>query len=235
MIDVRPFASLGRFDTDWLAGRHHFSFGEYHDPARMGFGPLRVWNDDTFHPDGGFPMHGHRDMEIISYVRAGAISHQDHLGNKGRTEAGNVQVMTAGTGIRHSEYNYEAGDTLIFQIWIEPRETGLAPSWAARAFPAGDRAGQLVVLASGRDGDGDGEEPLPIHQDAALLAATLEAGQSVIHEFAPGRRAYLVPTRGALEINGVAVGERDGVAIAGEERIEIRAVGEGEIVLVDLP
>jgi redox-sensitive bicupin YhaK (pirin superfamily) len=233
MIDVRPFASLGRFEVDWLLGLHHFSFGEYHNPERMGFGPLRVWNDDTFHPEGGFPMHGHRDMEIISYVRTGAISHEDHLGNKGRTEAGNVQVMTAGTGIRHSEYNYEADDTLIFQIWIETRETGLTPSWAARAFPAGDRAGQLVVLASGRDGDGNG--PLPIHQDAALLAATLEAGQSVVHEFMPGRRAYLVPTRGALEINGVAVGERDGVAVADEERIEIRAVGTGEIVLVDLP
>ncbi len=233
MIDVRPFASLGRFDADWLVARHHFSFGDYHDPARMGFGPLRVWNDDTFRPKGGFPMHGHRDMEIISYVRTGAISHQDHLGNKGRTEAGNVQVMTAGTGIRHSEYNYEADDTLIFQIWIEPRERGLAPGWAARAFPAGDRAGQLVVLASGRDGDGEG--PLPIHQDAALLAATFEAGQSVVHEFTPGRRAYLVPTRGALEVNGVAVGERDGVAIAGEDDVAIRAVGEGEIVLVDLP
>lgn len=233
MIDVRPFASLGRFDTDWLSGRHHFSFAEYYDPTRMGFGPLRVWNDDTFRPDGGFPMHGHRDMEIISYVRTGAISHEDHLGNKGRTEAGNIQVMTAGTGIRHSEYNYEADDTQIFQIWIEPREGGLAPGWAARAFPTGDRAGQLVVLASGRAGDGD--DPLPIHQDAALLVATLEAGQSVVHKFAPGRRAYLVPTRGALEVNGVAVGERDGVAIADEDDATIHAVEECEIVLVDLP
>ena len=132
MIDLRPLASLGQFEIDWLSARHHFSFGHYMDPARMGVGHLRVWNDDTIAPGGGFERHGHRDMEIITYVRRGAITHRDHLGNEGRTEAGDVQVMSAGKGILHEEHNRESEPTEIFQIWIEPNQRGVAPRWEAR-------------------------------------------------------------------------------------------------------
>ena len=244
MIEIRTFDTLGRFDNDWLSARYHFSFADYHDPARMGFGPLRVWNDDTIQPGRGFDRHGHRDMEIITYVREGAISHEDHLGNRGRTEAGDVQVMSAGTGILHAEFNLEAEPTRIFQIWIEPSRTGVAPRWEKRRFPKGDRGGALVALASGRDGEraGETEEPegaLPIHQDAAILGATLAAGQSVTHRLDGGRRAYLVVARGAVEINGATTreraAERDGVTIGGEAEITIVAVADSEILLADLP
>jgi redox-sensitive bicupin YhaK (pirin superfamily) len=232
MIDLRPFDSLGRFDNDWLTARHHFSFGHYYDPRRMGVGPLRVWNDDTIRPGTGFDPHPHRDMEIITYVRAGAITHQDSQGNRGRTAAGDVQVMSAGTGILHAEYNLEDQPTQIFQIWIEPNRTGLAPAWAARPFPKGDRAGRLVALASGRAGD-DGA--LPIHQDAALFAATLAPGQTVRHDLAGGRRAYLVPARGRVTVDGVDVPARTGAAISDLDAIDIAADEESEVLLVDLP
>ncbi len=237
MIEIRPFAELGRFDNDWLSARYHFSFANYRDPARMGFGPLLVWNDDTIRPGRGFGRHGHRDMEIITYVREGAISHEDHLGNRGRTEAGDVQVMSAGTGILHAEHNLEAEPTRIFQIWIEPSRTGVAPRWEKRQFPKGDRGGALVALASGRNGNApEGPEgALPIHQDAAILGATLEAGQSVTHRLDGGRRAYLVVARGAVEINGTKAAERDGVTIGGEPEITIAAVADSEILLADLP
>jgi redox-sensitive bicupin YhaK (pirin superfamily) len=186
MIEVRPFESLGRYENDWLSARYHFSFGDYRDPARMGLGPLLVWNDDTIEPGRGFDMHGHRDMEIITYVRRGAITHQDHLGNQGRTEAGDVQVMSAGKGILHAEYNHETEPTQLFQIWIRPQVNRVAPRWEQRRFPAGERAGQLVALASGRDGD---EGALAIHQDAGVFGATLAARQSVSHALGPGRKA----------------------------------------------
>ncbi|MCH8037973.1 MAG: pirin family protein [Proteobacteria bacterium] len=236
MIDVQPFDALGRFDNDWLAARYHFSFAGYHDPARRGVGPLLVWNDDLVQPGRGFDPHGHRDMEIITYVREGAISHQDHLGNRGRTEAGDVQVMSAGRGIRHSEYNLEAGPTRIFQIWIEPSETGIEPRWAQRRFPKGARSGALVALASGRPGQAAGPDgALPIHQDAAILGATLDAGRSVSHRLDAGRRAYLVPARGRVRVNGVIAEARDGVTIAEETEITITALEDAEILLADLP
>ena len=236
MIEIRTFDRLGRFDNDWLSARYHFSFANYHDPARMGFGPLLVWNDDTIQPGRGFDRHGHRDMEIITYVREGAISHEDHLGNRGRTEAGDVQVMSAGTGILHAEHNLEAEPTRIFQIWIEPSRTGVAPRWEKRRFPKGDRSGTLVALASGRAGAPDSPDgALPIHQDAAILGATLEAGQRVTHRLDGGRRAYLVVARGAVEINGIAAAERDGVTISGEPEITIAALADSEILLADLP
>ncbi len=232
MIEVVPFDRLGRFDNDWLSARYHFSFAGYHDPARMGFGPLRVWNDDTIRPGSGFDMHGHRDMEIVTYVRRGAVTHEDHLGNRGRTEAGDVQAMSAGKGILHSELNLEEDDTQLFQIWIEPAEQGVAPRWETRAFPRADRAGRLVVLASGRKGDAGA---LRIHQDAALLGAFLRAGQTVEHGLASGRRAYLVPARGRIAVNGRTAGARDGVAVSGAERLVIEARAESEVVLADLP
>ena len=233
MIEVIPFAELGRFDNDWLSARYHFSFADYYNPRRMGLGPLRVWNDDTIRPGGGFPMHGHRDMEIITYVRRGAITHEDHLGSKGRTEAGSVQVMSAGTGIRHSEFNHEDEPTELFQIWIEPCEKDLEPGWATRPFPREDRAGKLVTLASGRPGDDP--EALPIRQDAAILGATVAAGEIIAHEFASGRKGYLVAARGRLEVNGMIIGPRDGCAITEAGAVTIRALDTSEIVLVDLP
>lgn len=232
MIELRPFDSLGTFRNEWLHARYHFSFSEYHDPRRMGWGLLRVWNDDTIRARSGFPLHGHRDMEIITYVRKGAISHEDSLGNRGRTAAGDVQVMSAGSGIRHAEFNQEDEDTLLFQIWIETAQKSVAPHWGTRRFPAGERAAKLVPLASGREGHGDA---LPIHQDAAILGATLAEGHEVVHPSA-GRRAYLVPSRGAVMVNGVAVDERSGAAIAEEKELRIKAVGgPAEIVLADVP
>jgi redox-sensitive bicupin YhaK (pirin superfamily) len=234
MIDVRSFDSLGKFRIDWLNASHHFSFGHYVDPKRMGFGALRVWNDDTIEPGTGFDPHPHRDMEIITYVRKGAITHMDRLGNQGRTEAGDVQVMSAGTGIVHAEYNQEPDQTQIFQIWIEPSGRGFEPRWDARQFPKGDRAGDLVVLASGRPQDAD-NGALSINQDAAVLGATIKAGQSVTHTLGAGRKAYLVAAVGAIEVNGVPARARDGVAIADEGSVVITATEEAEIVLVDVP
>lgn len=237
MIEHRPFNSLGQFEIGWLSARHHFSFGEYYDPRRMGWGKLRVWNDDTIQPGTGFPMHGHRDMEIITYVRRGAISHGDHLGNKGRTLAGDVQVMHAGTGIMHEEYNREDEITQIFQIWIEPAEYGVKPGWATRAFPKAGRTGDLVLLASGRASDAEpGEDgPLPLHQDAAVLAANLKAGQSVSYDSSPGRAVYLVPAVGCIEVNGQEAQARDALAIAEEGRLTITALEDSEILLADTP
>jgi len=235
MIDVRSFENLGRFDNDWLSARYHFSFAGYHDPARTGIGPLLVWNDDTVQPGRGFDMHGHRDMEIITYVRSGAITHRDHLGNEGRTEAGDVQVMSAGKGILHAEFNLEDEPTQIFQIWVTPNRTGLRPRWEQRRFPRAERAGALMPLASGRAGDPTGPGgALAIHQDAAILGATLLAGQRVTHHLEPGRRAYLVAARGRIEVNGVALNARDGVAVADESEIAIAALEESEVLLADL-
>lgn len=232
MIELRPKGDLGTHRSDWLESYFHFSFAEYRDPRRMGFGRLRVWNDDTIQPTTGFAMHGHRDMEIISYVRRGAIAHEDSLGNKGRTRAGNVQVMSAGTGIRHSEFNLEDDVSTLFQIWIEPSRMNVEPRWETREFPTGTGGDGLAVMASGRSGD-DGV--MRIHQDAALLCATVAAGDSVAHAFAADRCGYMVPARGSLTVNGVDVAARDGVAIWGEDRIVIEAREESEVVLVDLP
>ncbi len=234
MITPVPFDSLGRFDNDWLKARYHFSFAGYHDPARQGHGPLLVWNDDTIAPGRGFDLHGHRDMEIITYVREGAVTHHDHLGNEGRTVAGDLQVMSAGRGILHAEYNLEAGPTTLFQIWILPERTGLPPRWEQRSFPRGDCSGQLVPLASGRDGD-ILAGALMIHQDATLYGATLAAGETLEHALADGRRAYLVVARGAATVNGTPLGPRDGARIEAETRLTITATEETEILLADLP
>ncbi|HYD88041.1 MAG TPA: pirin family protein [Vitreimonas sp.] len=234
MIEKRPFDSLGRHDADWLAARYHFSFAGYHDPDRVHWGALRVWNDDTIQPKTGFPPHPHSDMEIITYVRSGAITHQDSMGNKGRTVAGDVQVMSAGSGVTHAEYNLEDEPTTIYQIWIIPKERGGKPFWGSAQFPKGDRAGALVTLASGFDKD-QAEGALPIRQDARVLAATLEPGQSVDYALTPGRHAYVALAKGEARVNGVTLGARDGAAITDEAGIRIEADGESEIVLVDAP
>jgi quercetin 2,3-dioxygenase len=236
MIDIRPFASLGAFRNQWLNARHHFSFGQYHDPARSGLGRLRVWNDDEIAPSSGFDPHPHREMEIITYVREGAITHRDSLGNEGRTEAGDVQVMHAGTGITHAEYNREDGSTRLFQIWIIPDRHGVAPGWASRHFPRpieGNGAGALEVLASGRAQDA-GTDALPLNADAAVLAGSLRKGQNVRIAMGPGRAAYLVPATGRLTVNGAEVATRDGVAVTGETELAITATEDAELVMADV-
>ncbi|MHA6493787.1 pirin family protein [Pseudomonas borbori] len=231
MIEVRPFADLGGAHHGWLNARHHFSFASYHDPRRMNWGQLRVWNDDEIAPATGFPTHGHRDMEIITYVRQGAITHKDNLGNQGRTEAGDVQVMSAGSGIAHSEYNLEDTTTQIFQIWIQPDQLGLPPSWGAKPFPKGERAGAFVTLASGFAQDVDA---LPIRAKARMAAATLRAGQSGEYRLDKTRKAYLVGASGSFEVNGIPANARDGVAISEVEAIRVTAIEDSEIVLVDV-
>jgi redox-sensitive bicupin YhaK (pirin superfamily) len=228
MIDIRPFNSLGHANHGWLDARHHFSFASYNDPARMGWGSIRVWNDDRIAPRSGFPPHPHRDMEIITYVRTGAISHQDSMGNKGRTEAGDVQVMSAGNGVVHAEYNLEDEETTLFQIWVETDRTGITPSWGMMPFPKEARAGSFQLLASDNAHDG----ALTISADARVLGATLAAGQSISYDADPARHLYLVPSA-RVRINGVEANARDGVAITGEQSLTIEADTDAELVLVD--
>ncbi len=228
MIDIRPFASLGHADHGWLDARHHFSFADYHDPARMGWGRIRVWNDDRIAAKSGFPPHPHRDMEIVTYVRTGAITHQDSLGNKGRTGAGDVQVMSAGTGVTHAEFNLEDEDTTLFQIWIETDRPGARPGWGAKRFPKDARGGRFQLLASGDSEDG----ALTINADARILGSTIKAGDSIELEAFPDRHLYLVPS-GRAQVNGVEAGPRDGAAITGEDKLRIDAEDDGELVLVD--
>ena len=230
MIEKRPFARLGGADHGWLNAKHHFSFGEYHDPKNMGWGDIRVWNDDEIAPNTGFPPHGHADMEIVTYVRKGAVTHKDSLGNQGRTEAGDVQVMSAGAGIRHAEYNLEPETTTLFQIWILPRKSGGAPAWGAKPFPKGDRSGKFVTLASGFDNDNDA---LPIRADARVLGATLKKGDTAQCPLGAARHAYLVPATGAIEIDGIRFDARDGAAIKDVETLTITALEDSELVLVD--
>lgn len=237
MIERRPFNTLGAANHGWLDARHHFSFANYHDPARMSWGALRVWNDDTIAPNSGFPPHPHANMEIITYVREGAITHEDSLGNRGRTTAGDVQVMSAGSGIRHAEYNLEDGPTTLFQIWIIPDRNAAgadpesAPSWGARPFPKDERSGRFVALASGFANDNDA---LPIRASARVLGATLKAGESTDYRIGDGRHAYLVPATGKIDVNGVTLNARDGAAATKEETLRITALEDAEIVLVDV-
>ena len=231
MIEVRPYADLGAADFGWLNARHHFSFGQYYEPTRMGWGTLRVWNDDEIAAHSGFPTHPHRDMEIITYVRQGAITHKDSLGNQGRTEAGDVQVMSAGTGIAHSEYNLEDSTTKIFQIWIEPNQSGLPPSWGSKPFPRGERAGTFITLASGFAED---QDALAIRTPVRMAAATLQAGQSTEYPLGVARKAYLVAASGSIEVNGVSAQARDGVAVSDVEVIRVTAIEDSEIILVDV-
>ena len=229
MIQLRPFDKLGRFQNDWLDANYHFSFSGYHDPYRMGEGALRVWNDDTIQPNTGFPPHGHQSMEIITYVRTGAITHKDSMGNSSRTEAGDVQVMSAGSGVQHSEWNADDETCTLFQIWILPREAGGAPGWGAMKFPKGDRSGKWAVFASG-DGEGDS---LPINQDARVMGANLKAGEELTYEVTAGRHGYLVLAAGSVELNGERLNARDGAAMTGAESLVLKGIEDAEIVFVD--
>ena len=228
MIEHRAFRALLSSDHGWLQARHHFAFA---DPD-AGWGALRIWNDDEIAPGAGFPAHPHRDMEIITYVRRGAISHLDSLGNSGRTGAGDVQVMSAGSGIRHAEFNREPQPTHLFQIWIRPEALGGPPAWGTKPFPRRDRAGRLVVLASGFEADA---EALPIRARARVLGATLLAGQSLDYAPQAGRYLYLVSAAGVLDVNGVPLAARDGLAIKDEPRLTFTALQDCEFVLVDAP
>jgi hypothetical protein len=209
MIDIRTFESLGHADHGWLDARHHFSFASYFDPARVGWGRIRVWNDDRIGAKSGFPPHPHRDMEIVTYVRTGAITHKDSLGNQGRTGAGDVQVMSAGTGVTHDR-------------------PGAPPSWGAMPFPKESREGAFQLLASGDADDGS----LTINADARILGATVRAGEIIELQTDPARHLYLVPS-GRVLINGTTANARDGVAVNGETALRIEAVDDAELVLVD--
>jgi redox-sensitive bicupin YhaK (pirin superfamily) len=233
MIDVRPFNSLGGANHGWLKAKHHFSFANYHDPKRMSWGKLRVWNDDEIAAGTGFDAHPHRDMEIITYVREGAITHKDNLGNEGRTAAGDVQIMSAGTGVTHAEYNLEPETTKIFQIWIMPDVRGAKPNWGAKEFPKAAKEAGFAVLASGRPGDA-GTGALPLNVNGAVLAATLSKGQTLTQDLAPGRAAYLVVAKGAATVNGAALAERDGAGIVDESAVTITAEEDAELVLVEV-
>jgi quercetin 2,3-dioxygenase len=227
-IEIRPFASLGKADHGWLNANHHFSFAGYHDPDRMHWGNIRVWNDDAIAAQTGFPPHAHDNMEIITYVREGAITHRDSMGNIGRTEAGDVQVMSAGTGVQHSEYNVEGTECRLFQIWIMPRKRGIAPTWGQRAFPNTNDANGFTVLASGYGEAG----ALKINADAKVLGANMQVGASLEYQIDAGRCAYLVVAKGRVQIDGQDIGERDGVAVEAGV-LKITALEDAELVMVD--
>lgn len=240
-VEIRPFNFLGGDNHGWLDTKHHFSFADYYDHARNNWGSLRVWNDDIIMPKSGFPLHPHKNFEIITYVREGAISHKDSTGNSGRTEAGDIQVMSAGSGIRHSEYNLESTTAKIFQIWIQPDVSGGEPYWEARSFPKTNSNDEFIILASGFDSEIQAGA-LPIRAKARLLAASIKPGQSLSYVLNKGRVAYFVPSEGTLSVNeGLAVGERDGVAVKVPEgldqaKIVVTATSDviSKVVMVDI-
>jgi redox-sensitive bicupin YhaK (pirin superfamily) len=232
MLSIRKGDDRGTTRIDWLLSRHTFSFGEYYDPAAMGFSVLRVINDDIVAPRGGFPTHSHSDMEIITWVLSGALEHRDSLGNGSVIRPGDAQRMTAGRGVSHSEFNPSPDERVRFlQIWILPERRGIAPGYEQRNFSADDRRGRLRQVAS-RDG-GDGS--IKIHQDARVYAGLLDAGSSVEHGIAPERKGWLQVARGAVRANGIDLKEGDGAAIENESRIRIESAANSEVLLFGLP
>lgn len=232
MINVIRHKDLGHHNYGWLDARYHFSFGEYRDPSRMGFGQLRVINDDIVKAGTGFDTHPHKDMEIITFVRKGAITHKDSKGNEGRTEAGNVQVMSAGSGIYHSEFNLEDIDTSLYQIWIRPKEKNIPPRWDAIKFSNRKANGSLPLLVSGRSED-TGKNALYIHQDASISGGTLEAGQIVeqpLHD-----NAYVLVSHGEIEVLDQTLHTGDGAEIRGQSFVKIKALTDSELILIDTP
>lgn len=231
MITAIPYKTLGHADHGWLDARHHFSFASYHNPARMNFGVLRVINDDRIAPQRGFAPHPHDNMEIITYVRAGAITHRDSMGNEGRTGAGDVQVMSAGSGITHSEQNKEHEETILYQIWIEPNARNVTPRWDAKAFPRDFVKDTLPVLASGRPEHAD--HALFIHQDAAIHGGRLAKGASLTHPIK--HQAYVLASYGSFMVNNVTLHMGDGAEIVGEKHITLTALEDAEILVIDVP
>src|SRR5471030_1030409 len=228
MIDHRPFSELPSANIGWLSARHHVPVDGRPDPKHTPVKSLYVWNDDTFAPRHGFPLHYHQDVEIITYVRRGAVTHEDTLGNSYEIAAGDVQVMSTGSGLRHAEFNRGAEPLKIFQIWLSPNQLGGAPAYAARRFPGADRSNQLVVLASGLQQD-DATDVLPLRSDARLLAGRLQGGRSLSYEIGAGHDLYLVPSTGTIRVGGIEVQAGDGVAVIGEAAVEFMAVRDSEL------
>ncbi|MFZ5510488.1 MAG: pirin family protein [Pseudomonadota bacterium] len=232
MIRLRPGNERGHANHGWLDTYHSFSFADYYDPDEMGWSVLRVINEDRVQPGMGFDSHGHRDMEIVTYVLAGALQHRDSMGNGAVIRPGDVQRMSAGRGVRHSEFNASREEPVhLLQIWIQPAVAGIPPSYEQKYFAPEEKRGRLRVVASpdGREGS------VTLHQDAALYAALLAPGETVTHALAPGRRAYVHLVRGAVEVNGVRLTGGDGAKIADETQLAIAAVEEAEVLLFDLP
>ena len=233
MITVRHANERGTANFGWLDSRHTFSFGEYYDPARMGYGPLRVINEDRVSPGQGFGTHGHKDMEIISYVLEGALEHKDSIGTGSVIRPGDVQVMSAGTGIRHSEFNHSKTEPVHFlQIWVMPARQNIAPRYEQKTFPDADKRGHLRLIGSsdGRDGS------VVIHQDVALFAALLNTGEKVTHALATGRKGWVQVIRGAVALNGHDLVAGDGAAAASEPQLSATANADNtEILVFDLP
>lgn len=231
MITVRKADDRFHTRIDWLDSRHSFSFGEHYDPEHMGFRALRVINDDRVRAGAGFGTHPHRDMEIVSYVLDGALEHKDSMGTGSTIVPGDVQRMTAGTGVRHSEYNpSKTEDVRFLQIWLVPERPGLTPSYEQRTFPATEKEGKLRLVASrdGRDGS------ITVHQHVDLYATLLAPGQSVEHPLRPGRKAWVQVAKGAVELNGTPLGEGDGASVQGEERVHLVGRAASEVLIFDL-
>lgn len=228
MIKIYKYEDLGHNNHGWLDARHHFNFSSYYDPNRVGFGKLKVINDDIIKAGSGFDTHPHRDMEIITYVRSGAITHRDSQGNEGKTKAGDVQVMSAGTGVFHSEFNLESEDTNLYQIWIEPNKLGVKPDWDSHEFPQKNTSDKLKLLVSG-----DGNAPLFINQDAFIYAGILNKNQNISHKIK--HQAYLLVSKGKIEIDNQIIKKGDGAEIIDMSLIDIKSIDDSEILLIDVP
>lgn len=231
MIRIRPSKERGHADHGWLQARHSFSFAGYLDPAHMGFRTLRVLNDDRIAPGQGFGTHGHRDMEIVTWVLDGALAHRDSMGNGSTLRPGVAQRMSAGTGVRHSEFNASPTEPLrVLQIWILPEEDGIDPGWEEKEFPRSVRDGQLCLIASPEPTDGE----LKIHQDARIFVANLDGDDVVRHALDPGRGAWVQVARGRIELNGHLLEEGDGASIEDERELVFERGEAAEILLFDL-
>jgi quercetin 2,3-dioxygenase len=230
MIERRPFAQLPSEDLGWLKARRHLSCVVLDDTARRGWRALRVWSDHEIAPNAGFALHAHANIEIITYVREGTVTHRDSLGNEGRIEAGSVQVVSAGAGIRHAEYNLEQEPAGIFQIWVAPTSPGGSPAWGAQQCPKAERSGCFVALASGFDSDHDA---LPIRACARVLNAKLKAGESIEYVLREPRLAYLVPSSGTVDVNDVRIHARDGAAIKDVDIVTVTAIEDADVVMVE--
>lgn len=230
MLTHRRWESLSHADFGWLRAKHHFTVFDGGNPDHEAIGNLVVWNDDEIAVGGGFPFHGHQDMEIITYVRQGILGHRDSLGSEGQIHAGDVQAMSAGRGIRHAEFNKGDEPLKLYQIWLQPRTVAGEPQWSTRKFPKDDRSGRFVVLASGFSSD---EGALPIRADARVLAVTLKASEKTHYELASSRSAYLVVASGKVVVNGESMDAFDGVAITQVTNVEIVAFEDSELVMVD--
>jgi|FLOH01.1.fsa_nt_gi quercetin 2,3-dioxygenase len=235
MIQKYPYTKLGDAQHGWLHARYHFSFARYVDRSKMGFPPLRVWNDDIIQAQTGFPTHPHQNMEIITYVKEGAITHEDSMGNKGRTEAGQIQIMSAGSGITHSEYNLEDTETKLFQIWIEPSKMNIQPRWETLSLSDISTKESINLLASGREIH-KGKTSIEIYQDAAIYVITVQKNESLQCPFENNRHGYGVVSKGTLSINNIEFSKGDGLYIFKEDKPTIQGQDDiNELVFVDLP